>query len=322
MKKNIIKKLILFFILIILVIPLTGCFSDKAEGVSSNEDLEIDYFIENKKDEESLIATSLLAQMREKLSSKNEDEIEIAIEEEDVVQQDKKELSFWEKLRLKNSEKSKDEELRFVLKDKEEGKDNVEIKPAEDKKKDNFFEQKLKEKESKKEEEKEKEKEEKKKEKDNSRNENKGETEKEKEPEKQKPKENTVTLTIRCDTAVNKDMHKDPKFKGIVPESGVILSTTTFKIKEGDTVLNVLEVARDKYKIQMAYRGNKESAYIEGINNLYEFDGGQWSGWMYCVNGWYPNYGAGVYVLQAGDVIEWNYTCDLGKDLGQEWLGN
>ncbi|WP_255374337.1 DUF4430 domain-containing protein [Tissierella sp. P1] len=91
-------------------------------------------------------------------------------------------------------------------------------------------------------------------------------------------------------------------------------------MKEGDTVLNVLEAARDKYKIQMRYTGTKESAYVEGINNLYEFDGGRWSGWMYCVNGWYPNYGAGVYVLQSGDVIEWNYTCDLGKDLGQDWL--
>ena len=52
--------------------------------------------------------------------------------------------------------------------------------------------------------------------------------------------------------------------------------------------------------------------YIQGINNLYEFDGGRWSGWMYCVNSWYPNYGCGQYTVKAGDVIEWNYTCDLG----------
>ncbi|CAK7056589.1 DUF4430 domain-containing protein [Tissierella sp.] len=315
MKGNIMKKLIFFLILIILITPLTGCFSDKAEGAGSNGDLEIDYLVEKKEDKENLKATSLLAQMREKLSAKDEDEVEIQIEEEDVVQQDKKELSFWEKLRLKNSEREKDEELNLASKVKEEVKDNIEIKPTENKKKDSFLEQNLKEKESKKEEEKKKE------ENSTKDNENKQKNE-DKEPEEQKPKENTITITIRCDTAVNKGMHKEPEFKGIVPESGVILSTTTFKIKEGDTVLNVLEAARDKYKIQMAYRGNKESAYIEGINNLYEFDGGRWSGWMYCVNGWYPNYGAGVYVLQSGDVIEWNYTCDLGKDLGQEWLGN
>ncbi|MDR2296437.1 MAG: DUF4430 domain-containing protein, partial [Clostridiales Family XIII bacterium] len=63
------------------------------------------------------------------------------------------------------------------------------------------------------------------------------------------------------------------------------------------------------------------SAYIEGINNLYEFDAGELTGWMYKVNGWYPNYGCSRYRLAAGDVIEWHYTCDLGRDLGAEWLG-
>ena len=66
--------------------------------------------------------------------------------------------------------------------------------------------------------------------------------------------------------------------------------------------------------------------YVDGINNLFEFDGGRWSGWMYCVNKWYPNYGCGIYYVKPGDVIEWNYTCDLGLDLeggdifgAQEW---
>ena len=58
------------------------------------------------------------------------------------------------------------------------------------------------------------------------------------------------------------------------------------------------------------------SAYIEGINNLYEFDCGELSGWMYKVNGWFPNYGCSRYQLKEGDVIEWVYTCDLGVDVG------
>ena len=33
------------------------------------------------------------------------------------------------------------------------------------------------------------------------------------------------------------------------------------------------------------------SAYIEGIHNLYELDCGERSGWMYKVNDWFPNYG-------------------------------
>lgn len=58
------------------------------------------------------------------------------------------------------------------------------------------------------------------------------------------------------------------------------------------------------------------SAYIQGIHNLYEFDVGSGSGWMYSVNDWYPNYGCSCYTVQPGDVICWVYTCDLGQDVG------
>ena len=39
-----------------------------------------------------------------------------------------------------------------------------------------------------------------------------------------------------------------------------------------------------------------KSYYVEGINQLYEFDCGKNSGWMYSVNGEYPNYGASSYI--------------------------
>jgi len=129
-------------------------------------------------------------------------------------------------------------------------------------------------------------------------------------------------MHIRCDTAVANGMSKEAKWAGIVPSSGIILPTTTFEIEDGDTAFDVLCQARDKYKIHVQYTGTASSCYIQGINNLYEFDGGRWSGWMFSVNGVYPNYGCGVYVLKAGDAIEWNYTCDLGKDLGQGWMAD
>ena len=134
------------------------------------------------------------------------------------------------------------------------------------------------------------------------------------------PKKNTVTIQIRCDTAVKNGMHREAKWAGIVPASGCILDTTEFEIEDGNTVLDVLKMARDKFRLHMEYSGGSGSgAYVEGINNLYEFDGGRWSGWMYCVNGWYPNYGCGAYYLKPGDKIEWNYTCDLGLDLDGSW---
>lgn len=58
------------------------------------------------------------------------------------------------------------------------------------------------------------------------------------------------------------------------------------------------------------------SAYIEGIANIYELDCGELSGWMYSVNGSFPNYGCSKYTLTNNDKIEWVYTCNLGIDVG------
>lgn len=96
-----------------------------------------------------------------------------------------------------------------------------------------------------------------------------------------------------------------------------ILEPTVADFKEGDHVLDILKKVTRSGKIQMEYRGGENSgAYVEGIGNLYEFDRGAESGWMYNVNGKYPNYGCGAYKVKKGDVIEWRYTEDLGKDLG------
>ncbi|MEK8211500.1 DUF4430 domain-containing protein [Paenibacillus sp. FSL L8-0463] len=99
-------------------------------------------------------------------------------------------------------------------------------------------------------------------------------------------------------------------------EYGVILAPAAFEIEKGESALELLKRITRKNKIQMEYQGSKGFAYVEGIDNLYEFDHGAESGWMYKVNGEFPGKGAGSYTVQPGDVIEWLYTLDLGKDLG------
>jgi len=97
-----------------------------------------------------------------------------------------------------------------------------------------------------------------------------------------------------------------------------IMSAKTVSFSEGETVFDVLYRECRESKIHMASRMTPfyNGAYIEGIDNLYEFDAGELSGWMYSVNGWYPNYGSSQYYLSDGDVIAWRYTCDLGRDIG------
>ena len=152
--------------------------------------------------------------------------------------------------------------------------------------------------------------------------EDKADTKKNPEDEPPKEGEHKVFISIRCDTAVDKGMNLDSQWAGIVPSSGTILAKTKVEFQEGDTVFDVLCRIRDTYKIHVSYRGTNGAQYVDGINNLYEFDGGRWSGWMYCVNDWYPNYGCGQYAVKNGDVIEWNYTCNLGRDLGQDWMAS
>ena len=100
--------------------------------------------------------------------------------------------------------------------------------------------------------------------------------------------------------------------------AGYIMPARTVTFKQGETVFDVLYRECRASGIHMASRWTPlyNSAYIEGINNVYEFDNGELSGWMYNVNGEYPKYGCSNYVLSNGDVIEWRYTCDLGRDIG------
>ena len=58
-----------------------------------------------------------------------------------------------------------------------------------------------------------------------------------------------------------------------------------------------------------------KNVYIRGINNVYEFDFGELSGWIYLVNGKQPPVGAGNYIPKDTDVIEWIYTLDIADGL-------
>lgn len=128
----------------------------------------------------------------------------------------------------------------------------------------------------------------------------------------------TCTLSVRCDTILNNIAALDPEKVELVPTDGAIFPAAKVEFYEGESVFNVLLREMKKNKIHMEFVNTPiyNSAYIEGINNLYEFDCGELSGWMYKVNGWFPNYGCSRYQLKEGDVVEWVYTCDLGRDVG------
>ncbi|MDQ1236302.1 outer membrane murein-binding lipoprotein Lpp [Paenibacillus sp. SORGH_AS306] len=113
---------------------------------------------------------------------------------------------------------------------------------------------------------------------------------------KPQPQASTVTLSITGDSN--------------------ILGSTSVPVEAGESALDLLKRVTRSKGIPMEYQGSSGFAYVEGIDNLYEFDEGPTSGWMFKVNGNFPNMSAGAYKVQAGDQIDWLYTTDLGKDVG------
>ena len=131
---------------------------------------------------------------------------------------------------------------------------------------------------------------------------------------------NTCTLEIRCDTLLkNLDRLSSGKAE-LVPEDGILLEKTTVSFESGDSVFDVLRRCLREQNVHFEYVDAKAygSIYIEGIGNLYEFDCGEQSGWLYFVNGISPGLGCSGYTVANGDEIVFAYTCDMGADLGVE----
>ena len=116
----------------------------------------------------------------------------------------------------------------------------------------------------------------------------------------------SVTLTIRCDKVAGRAAH--------IPADGVLLAAAEMPIASGDTVYTVLTDAARAHALHMEASGAQGLMYIHGIGNIYEFDFGELSGWLYTVNGETFSVGVDQYVLKPGDKVEFHYTLELGRD--------
>lgn len=141
--------------------------------------------------------------------------------------------------------------------------------------------------------------------------------------------EDSETIFISIDASTLRDhwdqLDSELQSEEYVPDDGVILEESEYVLRPKDTVLDVLKRAVRHHHIHMESQGADKnvynSVYIQGINHLYEFSAGPLSGWMYAVNGESPDKGVGKYELQDGDVIEFKYTIDLGRDIGFSFEG-
>lgn len=127
----------------------------------------------------------------------------------------------------------------------------------------------------------------------------------------------TCTIQIRCDTVLHNIGNLAPGKDAYVPVNGTILAASTVQIADGDTIFDVLRAVCSAAGLQLEYSWTPayDSYYIEGINNLYEFDCGSGSGWVFRLNGWSIDRGASKVAVSNGDFISVDYTCRYGEDL-------
>ena len=124
------------------------------------------------------------------------------------------------------------------------------------------------------------------------------------------------SVEIRCDSLLDRDVSGD----WTPPADGVLLPATPVKFTQGDSVYDVVRRVCKSAGLDINYNFLPmiSGYYIQGIGGLQEMACGPSSGWLFKVNGWYPNYGPSKYEVEEGDVILWAYSCDGGADLGRE----
>lgn len=125
----------------------------------------------------------------------------------------------------------------------------------------------------------------------------------------------TCTLSVNCSSVLdNIDKLKENK-KDFIPKDGIILKEIEVDFFPDESVFDVLhrELKNNNIHFEFVKTPAYNSAYIEGIANLYEFDCGELSGWLYKVNGVKPTYGCSQYKLKNNDKIEFFYSCNMFK---------
>lgn len=136
------------------------------------------------------------------------------------------------------------------------------------------------------------------------------------------PESETVNISIQAKTILDNMDKLDDNLKSdkYLPKNGIILKEQKMVLRNKDSVFDLLNRITRYKKIPFDYQGSDKnsfgSSYIKGINYLYEFSAGPLSGWMYKVNGKFPDYGVSKYYPKDQDTIEIIYTCDLGRDIG------
>ncbi len=103
----------------------------------------------------------------------------------------------------------------------------------------------------------------------------------------------SVIFAVYCDA-----IDADP-----VPYGGVVIAECTVGFNKGENVCDVLKRAAKQNGITV-----DGTDYVRTIGSLTEMQYGAMSGWVYSVNGTYPDIPCTEYIITDGDTVVWRYT--------------
>lgn len=121
------------------------------------------------------------------------------------------------------------------------------------------------------------------------------------------------SITIECKSILDNMDDLKKGHESYVPKNGIMLDNYKATLKSKSTVYDLLKKACNDKGITYTAVASIYSVYIAGINNIDQKDCGDGSGWMYSVNGNFPNVSVDSKKLKDGDKVVFTYTCSYKK---------
>lgn len=127
----------------------------------------------------------------------------------------------------------------------------------------------------------------------------------------------TVTVLAECAAALDNMESIDERVNtaDVIPADGVVIAYCEASLPEGATAYDALTLAARQQKVRVDGSGTVYGVYVSAIGHIAEFGFGDMSGWLYSVNGEYPEVSCGEYRLHDGDAVEFHYTCSYGAGM-------
>lgn len=128
-------------------------------------------------------------------------------------------------------------------------------------------------------------------------------------PLAEKNKKTLCSIKIECSDILNNiDLLEEEK-RDLISENGIIFASSDVEFTVGESVFDVIKrnLKNAGIPFEFSLTPPYNSAYIEGINNIYEFDCGERSGWKYSVNGKILPISCSDYKIKDGDKITFSY---------------